>query len=120
MTKSASQLGSPLPANKDATTFYGAMRLTYDRLANKYPAKKIWLVLPQKRFDENINYGGGDYYAYRKAQLDVAHEYGIPTIDLYHTFPNSKTTAVSNGVTFYVMNMLNGTKWCVYFNLGIT
>ena len=41
----------------------------------------------------------------------MAHEYGIPTIDLYHTFPNSKTTAVSNGVTFYAMNMLNDTHF---------
>ena len=25
------------------------------------------------------NYGGGDYLSYRKAQIDVAREYGIPT-----------------------------------------
>ncbi|MFA6654071.1 MAG: SGNH/GDSL hydrolase family protein, partial [Candidatus Delongbacteria bacterium] len=95
--------------NKSATTFYGAMRLTYDRLATKYPAKKIWLVLPQKRYDESVNYGGGDYYAYRKAQIDVAREYGIPTIDLYNNFPNTKPT-------FYATNMLNDTHFSAIGN----
>jgi len=109
-------LGSPLPANKDKTTFYGAIRLTFDRLANKYPGKKIWVVLPQKRFDETVNYGGGLYADYRKAQIDVCREYGIPTIDLYNNFPNSKTTAVSGGTTFYATNMLNDTHFSAVGN----
>ena len=107
--KLATPLGSSATTNKSATTFYGAMRLTYDRLATKYPAKKIWLVLPQKRYDESVNYGGGDYYAYRKAQIDVAREYGIPTIDLYNNFPNTKPT-------FYATNMLNDTHFSAIGN----
>ena len=65
------------------------LRLTYDRLT-KYPGKKIVLVLPQKRYDETVNYGGGSYYHYLKAQVEVAKEYGIPIVDLYHNFPNAK------------------------------
>ena len=97
--KLASVLGSPLPDNKDKTTFYGAMRLTYDRLAAKYPGKKILLVLPDMR----NTYGGGSYYHYLKAQVEVAKEYGIPIVDLYHNFPNAKPT-------FYATNMLNDTQ----------
>lgn len=107
--KLATPLGSSATSNKDATTFYGAMRLTYDRLATKYPSKKIWLVLPQKRFDESTNYGGGDYLSYRKAQIDVAKEYGIPTIDLYNNFPNTKPA-------FYATNMLNDTHFSAVGN----
>jgi lysophospholipase L1-like esterase len=107
--KLATPLGSPLPNNKDKTTFYGAMRLTYDRLATKYPNKMIWLVIPQKRYDENTDYGGGIYHQYLKAQVDVAKEYGIPTIDLYNNFPNSKPT-------FYNTYMLNDTHFNEYGN----
>jgi len=107
--KLATPLGSPDTSNKTASTFYGAMRLTYDRLATKYPAKKIWLVLPQKRFDEATNYGGGDYLSYRKAQIEVAREYGIPTIDLYNNFPNTKPT-------FYATYMLNDTHFSALGN----
>jgi lysophospholipase L1-like esterase len=103
--KLASPLGSPLPANKDKTTFYGAMRLTYERLAAKYPGKKIVLVLPQKRYDETVNYGGGSYYHYLKAQVEVANEYGIPVVDLYNNMPGVKGTA------FYDTYMLNDTHW---------
>ena len=112
--KLATPLGSPTEAN-DKTTFYGAMRMTYKRLANKYPGKKIWLVLPQKRFDESNDYGGGDYLSYRKAQIEVAREYGIPTIDLYNNFPNSKTK-ISGGVSFYDTNMLNDTHFSAIGN----
>ena len=56
--KLATPLGSPTEAT-DKTTFYGAMRMTYKRLANKYPSKKIWLVTKNKNFDESMNYGGG-------------------------------------------------------------
>ena len=91
------------------------MRMTYKRLANKYPSKKIWLVLPQKRFDESTNYGGGDYLSYRKAQIDVAREYGIPTIDLYNNFPNSKTE-ITSGVSFFDTNMLNDTHFSAIGN----
>ena len=49
-----------------------------------------------------------DYLSYRKAQIDVAREYGIPTIDLYNNFPNSKTE-ITSGVSFYDTNMLNDT-----------
>jgi hypothetical protein len=112
--KLATPLGSPTEAT-DKTTFYGAMRMTYKRLANKYPGKKIWLVLPQKRFDESTNYGGGDYLSYRKAQIDVAREYGIPTIDLYNNFPNSKTE-ITSGVSFYDTNMLNDTHFSAIGN----
>ena len=94
-----------LPANKDKTTFYGAMRLTYERLATKYPGKKIVLVLPQKRYDETVNYGGGSYYHYLKAQVEVANEYGIPVVDLYNNMPGVKGTA------FYATYMLNDTHW---------
>lgn len=107
--KLATPLGSPLPNNKDKTTYYGAMRLTYDRLATKYPHKMIWLVIPQKRYDENTDYGGGIYHQYLKAQVDVAQEYGIPTIDLYNNFPNSKPT-------FYNTYMLNDTHFNEYGN----
>ena len=107
--KLATPLGSSATSNKTATNFYGAMRLTYDRLATKYPGKKIWLVLPQKRYDESTNYGGGDYLSYRKAQIDVAREYGIPTIDLYNNFPNTKPT-------FYATNMLNDTHFSAVGN----
>lgn len=107
--KLATPLGSSATSNKTATNFYGAMRLTYDRLATKYPSKKIWLVLPQKRYDESTNYGGGDYLSYRKAQIDVAKEYGIPTIDLYNNFPNTKPT-------FYATNMLNDTHFSAVGN----
>lgn len=107
--KLATPLGSSATSNKDKTTFYGAMRLTYDRLATKYPGKKIWLVLPQKRYDESTNYGGGDYLSYRRAQLDVAREYGIPTIDLYNNFPNAKPT-------FFATNMLNDTHFSAVGN----
>jgi hypothetical protein len=103
--KLASVLGSPLPTNKDKTTFYGAMRLTYERLAAKYPGKKIVLVLPQKRYDETVNYGGGSYYHYLKAQVEVANEYGIPIVDLYNNMPGVKGTA------FYNTYMLNDTHW---------
>ena len=103
--KLASPLGSPLPNNKDKTTFYGAMRLTYERLATKYPGKKIVLVLPQKRYDETVNYGGGSYYHYLKAQVEVANEYGIPVVDLYNNMPGVKGTA------FYNTYMLNDTHW---------
>ncbi len=103
--KLASPLGSPLPTNKDKTTFYGAMRLTYERLAAKYPGKKILLVLPQKRYDETVNYGGGSYYHYLKAQVEVANEYGIPIVDLYNNMPGVKGTA------FYNTYMLNDTHW---------
>ena len=103
--KLASPLGSPLPNNKDKTTFYGAMRLTYERLATKYPGKKIVLVLPQKRYDETVNYGGGSYYHYLKAQVEVANEYGIPVVDLYNNMPGVKGTA------FYDTYMLNDTHW---------
>jgi lysophospholipase L1-like esterase len=113
--KLATPLGSPTEAT-DKTTFYGAMRMTYKRLANKYPGKKIWLVLPQKRFDESVNYGGGDYLSYRKAQIDVAREYGIPTIDLYNNFPNSKTEISGGGVSFYDTNMLNDTHFSAIGN----
>jgi lysophospholipase L1-like esterase len=111
--KLATTLGSPLPANKDKTTFYGAMRVTYDRLAVKYPAKKIWLVLPQKRFDEATNYGGGDYLSYRKAQIEVAKEYGIPTIDLYNNFANGGGGTVP---TFPTTTMLNATHFTAIGN----
>ena len=37
--KLATPLGSPTEAT-DKTTFYGAMRMTYKRLANKYPRQK--------------------------------------------------------------------------------
>jgi hypothetical protein len=112
--KLATPLGSPTEAT-DKTTFYGAMRMTYKRLANKYPGKKIWLVLPQKRFDESNDYGGGNYLSYRKAQIDVAREYGIPTIDLYNNFPNSKTK-ITGGVSFYDTNMLNDTHFSAIGN----
>jgi lysophospholipase L1-like esterase len=108
--KLASPLGSPLPTNKDKTTFYGAMRLTYERLATKYPGKKIVLVLPQKRYDETVNYGGGSYYHYLKAQVEVANEYGIPVVDLYNNMPGVKGTA------FYNTYMLNDTHWSAVGN----
>ena len=57
--KLATPLGSSATTNKDKTTFYGAMRVTYETLAAKYPGKKILLVLPQKRYDEDTNYGEG-------------------------------------------------------------
>lgn len=103
--KLASPLGSPLPNNKNKTTFYGAMRVTYETLAAKYPGKKILLVLPQKRYDENTNWGGGSYYHYLKAQVEVANEYGIPVVDLYNNMPGVKSTA------FYTSYMLNDTHW---------
>ena len=53
----SSPLGSSATTNKDKTTFYGAMRVTYETLAAKYPGKKIFLVLPQKRYDEDTDYG---------------------------------------------------------------
>ena len=90
------------------------MRLTYDRLATKYPAKKIWLVLPQKRFDESTNYGGGSYLAYRKAQIEVAREYGIQTIDLYNNFANGG--GGNTAPTFPTTTMLNATHFSAIGN----
>ena len=107
--KLATPLGSPTEAT-DKTTFYGAMRMTYKRLANKYPGKKIWLVLPQKRYLMKALIMVEEVISYRKAQIDVAREYGIPTIDLYNNFPNSKTE-ITSGVSFYDTNMLNDTHF---------
>ena len=44
-----------------------------------------------------------------KHKLDVAREYGIPTIDLYNNFPNTKPT-------FYATNMLNDTHFSAIGN----
>ena len=45
----------------------------------------------------------------------MAREYGIPTIDLYNNFPNSKTE-ISGGVSFYDTNMLNDTHFSAVGN----
>lgn len=103
--KLATPLGSSATTNKDKTTFYGAMRVTYETLATKYPGKKILLVLPQKRYDEDVDYGGGSYYHYLQAQVIVANEYGIPIVDLYHNMPGVA------GTSFYTTYMLNATHW---------
>ena len=35
------------------------------------------MVACHKNADESKHHGGGDYLSYRKAQIDVAREYGI-------------------------------------------
>lgn len=108
--KLATPLGSPDPTNKDKTTYYGALRTTFDIIGTKYPGKQVLVVLPQKRYDEDTNYGGGSYHAYRKAQEVVCDEYSIPTVDLYRNIPGKKETA------FYDTNMLNDTHWSAVGN----
>jgi len=105
--KLATPLG--LPTSRTITDYYGALRLTFERLATKYPGKKVIVVLPQKRFDEGVKYGtGASYYAYRKAQIDICKEYGISTVDLYNNFPNSK---LGSAPTAYSTNMINDTHF---------
>ena len=53
--------------------------------------------------------GGGSYYHYLKAQVEVANEYGIPIVDLYHNFPNTKPA-------FYDTYMLNDTHFSAVGN----
>lgn len=82
------------------------MRTTYKKLYEKYPGKRIYLILPQKRYDENTTYStGASYKHYRDAQIEVANEYSIPIIDLYDLMPGKKGTAAYN--TY----MLNDTHW---------
>ena len=76
----------------DETTFAGALRTTLSMLQDKYPTMRIVLVSPlycelrgevlRKSYETDL--GGGILDEYVQKEKEVAEEYGVEWIDMYH------------------------------------
>ena len=75
---------------KDIFTYAGALRYSIERVKETYPDMKIILVTPTycwiagyEACDEQ-SFGGGTMEEYAKKTLEVAGEYDLDSIDVYH------------------------------------
>lgn len=82
----------------DEYTFTGALRTSLSILQTKYPDIRIVLVTPTYTWYvqelltcEELNMGYGVMEDYVQAEFEVAEEFGVEVIDLYHDFlPHEK------------------------------
>ncbi len=79
---------SPLgePSSTDEHTFYGALKILYNKVIAAHPNATVVAVTPLHREKEK-GYGleGLELYDYVKAVREVASWYSIPVIDLWNT-----------------------------------
>ena len=78
----------------DVNTFSGALRNVLTMLKREYPDMRIILVTPSYcapvsedegyRHCDIYNYGGGYLEDYVNVELEIAKEFGVEVIDLYH------------------------------------
>lgn len=82
------QLG--IDADRTVDTFYGAEHILYQKLQSRYPGKLIVAMTPPKREVEHMTYNlhhrrvVATLPDYIRIIRQVAAEYQIPVIDLYH------------------------------------
>lgn len=74
----------------DRTTYGGALRYSIKTIRDKYPDMRIILVTPPYcRFETldcyALDYGYGNLEDYVNLELEIADEYGIEVIDVFHT-----------------------------------
>lgn len=79
--------GVPLGVKGDNTmvTFYGALKITYDKIIAKYPLAKVVVATPIRRKVEldGVNANGNSLREYRDAIVNMAFEYSFTVLDLY-------------------------------------
>ena len=82
---------APIGESDDRTeeTFYGALHCLYTKLIEKYPTKKIIIITPLHRINEDSPYGDNKpiEYGTLKRYVDIIREvaeyYSLPVLDLY-------------------------------------
>lgn len=77
------------PTDKSDISFYGALDVLYKKLKDKY--KKVYIVTPICRMEDDKNDIGHTLEEYRRAIEKKAQEYGFPVIDGYKIPINPKT-----------------------------
>ncbi len=77
----------------DRTTYGGALRYSIKTIRDKYPDLRIILVTPPYCYFENLGLdcytldrGYGNLEDYVNLELEIAAEYGIEIIDVFHNF----------------------------------
>lgn len=94
---------APLGALEDRTpyTFYGAMNIMTEYLAEKFGKDKFCYIFPLPRFNEDDRHGdngckkvpGNTLEEYREAIRNVAFKFGVDVLDLNCLFPRPKAQA---------------------------
>ena len=83
-------------------TFYAYLKETYDLLVNKYPLSNILIATPIRRSTNSAtNSNGETLEQYCNAILDMAHEYGFATIDLYNQSGLNPQIAINKTTYFF-------------------
>lgn len=80
------------------TTYAGALRTVLQLLQKRYPELRIILVTPTYSWYldlgiscEEFDTGGGILEDYVEKELEIAREYGVEILDLYHDFYTHET-----------------------------
>jgi lysophospholipase L1-like esterase len=95
--------GIPLDNSEDLYdkfTFGGALRSVLSDLTTRFPNLKIVILTPAYcevgMSEENgcdvMDWGGGLLYQYVEKELEIATEFGVDVIDMYHESPIDKET----------------------------
>ena len=83
-------------------TFYAYLKETYDLLVNKYPLANVLIATPIRRStNSETNSSGNTLEEYCNAILDMAHEYGFATIDLYNQSGLNPQIEINKTTYFY-------------------
>lgn len=97
--------GVPLDNSEDSYdihTFGGALRSVLSDLTTKFPNLQIVIVTPafcmveakEEQACDVMDWGGGLLYQYVEKELEIAAEYGVDVIDMYHNSPITKETVL--------------------------
>lgn len=76
----------PLGVKGDSTsnTFYGCVKLAFDKVIEKFPLATIIVITPLPRTnDMNLNRRGEKLIQYVDAIIDMSEDYSFPILDLY-------------------------------------
>ena len=91
-------------SDRTNVTFYGALHVLYAGLIQKYPGKRIGIMLMTPR-DGTVDGSNTHFNARIKAEIEVAHYYGIPVLDLFNE--SGIAVAISSQRTLYMPDGLH-------------
>jgi len=72
-------------SDREPDTFTGACHFLFSGLLSQYPHSRIVILTPLHRIADDIPRNGRCLKDYAEAIRDIAHSYGLPVLDLFHT-----------------------------------